>query len=196
MSSGSVPVRPFTQLLVDWGQGDSAALDEMLPTVYGELRRLAAYHLKKERRNHTLQPTALVHEAYMQLVNQRQVDWKNRAQFLSIASEIMRRLLVDHARRRISAKRGGQAQKVSLSYVDQSQQTRELDVMSLDDALNKLSGRDLRKSRVVELKFFGGMTTDEIAEVLQISGATVEREWTLARAWLFRELSGGHSSLS
>ncbi len=182
--------RPFTQLLVEWGQGDQAALEEMLPLVYKELRKLAGYHLKRERKNHTLQATALVHEAYMRLVNQRQVDWRNRAQFLGLASEIMRRLLVSHSRKRAASKRGGQAERVSLSIVPQSFKENELDVMMLDDALNKLALHDLRKSRVVELKFFGGLTTDEIAEVLKISGATVEREWTFARAWLYRELSG------
>ena len=189
------PSQQFTELLINYGRGDSAALDQILPQVYQELRRLAAYHLKRERKDHTLQATALVHEAYMRLVNQRQVDWKNRAQFLGLASEIMRRLLVSHARKRAAAKRGGQANRVSLSVVDQSLQSDNVDLMVLDDALNRLAERDPRKSRVVELKFFGGLTTDEIAEILQISGATVEREWTLARAWLFRALSGESSSL-
>ncbi len=191
----AVPSQQFTRLLIDYGRGDSSALDQMLPFVYEELRRLAAYHLKRERKSHTLQATALVHEAYMRLVNQRQVDWRNRAQFLGLASEIMRRLLVSHARKRAAAKRGGHADRVSLSVVDQSAGTQNVDLMLLDDALNKLAERDARKSRVVELKFFGGLTTDEIAEILQISGATVEREWTLARAWLYRALSGAPSQL-
>lgn len=190
------PPQDFTQLLIGWSKGDRSALDAMLPQVYKELRRLAGHHLSRERKNHTLQATALVHEAYMRLVNQREVDWKNRAQFLSLASEIMRRILVNHARDRSASKRGGHAERVSLSVVDRYFEGKDLDVIILDDALSKLSQRDLRKSRVVELKFFGGLTTGEIAEVLQVSAATVEREWTLARAWLFRALSGGKSSLS
>jgi RNA polymerase sigma factor (TIGR02999 family) len=186
---------PFTRLLVKWGNGDESVLDEMLPLIYDELRRLAAYHLKRERKSHTLQATALVHEAYMRLVNQRDVDWRNRAQFLGLASEMMRRILVSHARKRAAVKRGGQEQRVSLSIADLSPKRQNVDLMVLDDALNKLASRDLRKSRVVELKFFGGLTTDEIAELLQISGATVEREWTLARAWLFRVMSGTSPSL-
>ena len=185
----------FTQLLIGYGSGDRSALDQILPLVYEELRRLAVYHLGRERKDHTLQATALVHEAYMRLVNQRRVDWKNRAQFLGLASEIMRRILVNHARDRAASKRGGHAQRVSLSMVDQSSKEPDVDVIVLDDALTKLMDRDARKSRVVELKFFGGLTNDEIAEVLQVSVATVEREWTLARAWLYRALSGGSSSL-
>ena len=185
----------FTQLLIGYSSGDRSVLDQILPLVYEELRRLALYHLGRERKDHTLQATALVHEAYLRLVNQRQVDWKNRAQFLGLASEIMRRILVNHARGRVASKRGGHAQRVSLSVVDQSSKDHEVDIIVLDDALSKLMDRDERKSKVVELKFFGGLTNDEIAEVLQISVATVEREWTLARAWLFRALSGGSSSL-
>ena len=185
----------FTKLLIGYGSGDRSILDQILPLVYEELRRLAVYHLSRERKDHTLQATALVHEAYMRLVNQRQVDWKNRAQFLGLASEIMRRILVNHARDRAASKRGGKAQRVSLSVVDQSSKEPDVDVILLDDALTKLMDRDARKSRVVELKFFGGLTNDEIAEVLQVSVATVEREWMLARAWLYRALSGGSSSL-
>jgi RNA polymerase sigma factor (TIGR02999 family) len=185
----------FTQLLIGYANGDRSVLDQLLPLVYEELRRLAVYHLSRERKDHTLQATALVHEAYMRLVNQRQVDWKNRAQFLALASEIMRRILVNHARDRAASKRGGHGQRVSLSVVDRSSKEPDVDVIILDDALTKLMERDPRKSRVVELKFFGGLTNDEIAEVLEISVATVEREWTLARAWLYRALSGGSSSL-
>ncbi|MCI0442032.1 sigma-70 family RNA polymerase sigma factor [bacterium] len=191
------PIGPdqFSRLFIDWSNGNESALDEMLPLIYEELRRLAAYHLKRERNSHTLQATALVHEAYMRLINQRQVDWRNRAQFLGLASEMMRRILVSHARKRAAAKRGGHEQRVSLSIADLSSKRQDVDVLMLDDALNKLASRDFRKSRVVELKFFGGLKTDEIAELLQISGATVEREWTLARAWLFRTLSGSQPSL-
>jgi RNA polymerase sigma factor (TIGR02999 family) len=193
--SEHVAAPTFTRLLVEWGRGNESVLDEILPLIYDELRRLAAYHLKRERKSHTLQATALVHEAYMRLVNQRDVDWRNRAQFLGLASEMMRRILVSHARKRAAVKRGGHEQRVSLSIVDLSPKHENVDLMMLDDALNKLASRDLRKSRVVELKFFGGLTTDEIAELLQISGATVEREWTVARAWLFRAMSGISPSL-
>jgi len=186
--------RQFTRLLVELGNGNESVLDEMLPLIYDELRRLAAYHLKGERKSHTLQATALVHEAYIRLVNQREVDWKNRTQFLGLASEIMRRILVSHARNRGAVKRGGKEQRVSLSIVDLSAKQQDVDLIMLDDALNKLASNDPRKSRVVELKFFGGMTNDEVAELLQVSGATVEREWTFARAWLFKALSGTHST--
>jgi RNA polymerase sigma factor (TIGR02999 family) len=186
--------RPLTRLLVQWGNGNDSVLDEMLPVIYDELRRLAAYHLKRERKSHTLQATALVHEAYLRLVNQREVDWKNRAQFLGLASEIMRRILVSHARKRGAVKRGGKEQRVSLNIVDLSAKQQDVDLIMLDDALNKLASNDPRKSRVVELKFFGGLTNDEVAELLQVSGATVEREWTFARAWLFKALSGTQST--
>jgi RNA polymerase sigma factor (TIGR02999 family) len=186
--------RQFTRLLVELGNGNESVLDEMLPLIYDELRRLAAYHLKRERKSHTLQATALVHEAYMRLVNQRPVDWRNRAQFLGLASEIMRRILVSHARKHAAVKRGGQEQRVSLSIADLSSKQQDVDLIMLDDALNKLASNDPRKSRVVELKFFGGMTNDEVAELLQVSDATVEREWTFARAWLFKTLSGTQST--
>jgi RNA polymerase sigma-70 factor, ECF subfamily len=185
----------ITSLLIDWSKGDREALDHLLPLIYSELRRLASYHLQSERKNHTLQPTALVHEAYLRMVNQRDVNWKNRAHFFALASEMMRRILVNHARDRAAAKRGGHAQRVSLSVADEGEKQDNIDVVALDHALTKLADQDQRKSRVVELKFFGGLTTKEIAEVLDISHATVEREWTIARAWLFREISGGKSAL-
>jgi RNA polymerase sigma factor (TIGR02999 family) len=180
---------PLTHLLVEWSEGNESVLNEMLPVMYKELRRLAAYHLKRERVGHTLQATALVHEAYLRLVNQREVDWKNRAHFFALASNIMRRILVSHARKRAAVKRGGEDQRVSFSVAELSFQKKEVDLITLDDALNRLAKRDSRKSRVVELKFFAGLKTDEIAELLQISGATVEREWNFAKAWLFRALS-------
>ena len=195
MGGTSSQEQNFTQLLIDWSHGNKSALDEMLPLVYEELRRMAAFHLSSERKNHTLQATALVHEAYMRMVNQRQVDWKNRAQFFGLASEMMRRIVVNHARKRAAGKRGGNAQKVSLSIADQFFNQNHIDVIVLDDALTKLAARDPSKSRVVELKFFGGLTNKEIAEILQVSDATVEREWALARAWLKRALSGGKSLL-
>jgi RNA polymerase sigma-70 factor (ECF subfamily) len=179
-----------TKLLIDWGKGDRNALDEMLPLVYDELRRLAAHYLRQERPGHTLQTTALVHEAYMRLVDQKHVDWKNRAQFLGLAAEMMRRILVNHARDRAAAKRGGKAQRVSLSIAADLSIQPDVDLLALDEALTELSKLDPRKSRIVELKFFGGMTTEEIEEVLQISSSTVEREWGLARAWLYRAVIG------
>jgi len=179
----------ITQLLIGWTQGNRAALDEMLPLVYEELKRVAAAHLRRERRGHTLQTTGLVHEAYSHLIDQRQVDWRNRAQFLGVAAEVMRRILLHHARKKLAAKRGGGAQKVSLSFAEESFQQPVVDLIALDHALVELSEFDARKSKIVELKFFGGMTTAEISEVLQLSSATVEREWSLARAWLHRALS-------
>lgn len=179
----------ITKLLIDFGKGDRAALDEMLPLVYTELKRLASYYLSQERSGHTLQTTALVHEAYMRLVNQQNVNWKNRAQFLGVAAEMMRRILVNHARDRAAAKRGGGAKKVSLSLADVGGET-DIDLIALDQALTEFAGLDQRKSRIVELKFFGGLTIEEIGEVLGISHGTVERELMLARAWLYRALSG------
>lgn len=179
-----------TRLLIKFGKGDRSSLDEMLPLVYGELRRLAAFYLTKERRGHTLQPTALVHEAYLRLVNQERVDWKNRAQFFGLAAEMMRRILLNHARDRAAGKRGGKAERVSLSEVDRSPQMKDMDLIALDNALNQLEAMDPRKSKIVEMKFFSGLTTEEIAEILQISAATVKREWALSRAWLFRWVKG------
>lgn len=191
MSEGSGSESPagVTQLLVGWGKGDRGALDEMLPLVYGELRRLAAYYLNKERSDHTLQPTAVVHEAYLRLVDQKRVDWKNRAQFLGLAAEMMRRILVNHARDRAASKRGGHAQRVSLSLADNLFEQPDIDMLALDDALVELAQLDPRKSRIVELKFFGGLTTQEIAEVEDVSTRTVERSWALARAWLYRAIT-------
>ena len=181
----------FTRLLLDWSDGDEGARNEMLPLVYDELRRLAALYLLRERRDHTLQPTALVHEAYLRLIDQRQVNWKNRAQFVGLAAVMMRRILVNHARDRAAEKRGGDMQKVPLSDVDEPGTPQDVDVIVLHDALDQLSAIDSRKSRIVELKFFGGLTTNEIAEVLQLSPATIERDWSFARAWLYDAISGG-----
>jgi RNA polymerase sigma factor (TIGR02999 family) len=162
----------------------------MLPLVYEDLRRLAAFYMSRERPGHTLQPTALVNEAYLRLVEQRKVDWKNRAQFLGLAAEMMRRILVNYARERVAAKRGGEGRKVSLSFAVDSVTQEEFDVLPLNEALEKLTIIDSRKSRIVDLKFFGGLTTEEIAEVLQISHATIEREWSFARAWLYNHVKG------
>ena len=181
---------PATQLLLAWNAGDRQALDQMLALVYEELHRLASNYLSRERPDHTLQPTALVHEAYLRLINQRDVDWRNRAQFLGLASGMMRRILVNHARDRAAAKRPGARDRVSLSLVDLSSGAPDVDLIALEEALDKLAALDARKARVVELKFFGGLSAREIAEVLQISDATVEREWSFARAWLYRAMEG------
>ncbi|MEP6689438.1 MAG: sigma-70 family RNA polymerase sigma factor, partial [Gemmatimonadales bacterium] len=174
-----------TQWLLDWGRSDKQGLDQMLPVVYQELHRLASHYLGRESPGHTLQPTALVHEAYIRLVDQRRVDWRNRAQFLGVAAGMMRRILLNHARDRAAGKRGANAQQVSLSLVESPSGRPDIELIALEDALERLAALDQRKSKVVELKFFGGMTIEEIAEVLQISGATVEREWAFARAWLY-----------
>jgi RNA polymerase sigma factor (TIGR02999 family) len=157
----------------------------MLPLVYNELRRLAASYLVREPRGHTLQPTELVHEAYLRLIDQRQVDWRNRAQFVGLAAVMMRRILVNHARDRAAEKRGGHVQKVPLSDADAGGDDFDVDIIALHDALVQLEAFDARKSRIVELKFFGGLTTNEIAEVLRVSPATIERDWSFARAWLY-----------
>ena len=179
-----------TQLLVGWGKGDKAALDQLLPLVYEELRRQAARYLRRERAGHTLQTTALIHEAYLRLVDQRNVQWQNRAQFFGIAAQLMRRILVDHARTKKRAKRGGSDIRVSLGDALGSSKVQDLDVVALDEALDRLAEFDEQQSRIVELRFFSGLTVEETAEVLAISPATVKRDWSVARAWLHREISG------
>lgn len=180
--------REVTQLLIDWSNGDREALDQMMPLVYSELRRMAASYLSRERRDHTLQPTALVNESYLRLIDQKRVNWQNRAHFFGIAAQMMRRILINHANERVAAKRGGGAIKVSLSEAESEMEITDASLLALDEALKRLSELDSRKSRLIELKFFGGLTTEEIAEVMQLSHATIEREWTLARAWLHREM--------
>lgn len=180
-----------TQLLRAWRAGDRRALDQMLPLVYDELHRLAAGYLSRERADHTLQPTALVHEAYLRLISQRDVDWRNRAQFLGVAAGMMRRILVNHARDRVAAKRGGPKEQVSLSLVGAVSGVPDVDLIALEEALDRLTVLDPRKARVVELRFFGGLTTEEIAEVLDTSRPTVERDWSFARAWLYDAIQGG-----
>jgi RNA polymerase sigma-70 factor (ECF subfamily) len=179
-----------TQLLIAWGAGDRQALDQMLPLVYDELHRLAVNYLSREGEGHTLQPTALVHEAYLRLINQRQVDWRNRAQLLGVAAGMMRRILVNHARDRAAGKRGGNRRQVSLSLVEAPSGGAEVELIALEDALARLSSLDARKAKVVELRFFGGLSMEEIAEVLEISRATVEREWSFARACLYDAIEG------
>jgi RNA polymerase sigma factor (TIGR02999 family) len=187
LNETSEPAR-VTDLLVEWGHGNEAAHAEMLPLVYAELRRLAAGYMSFERGDHTLQPTALVHEAYLRLVDQRRVDWRNRAQFVGVAAMIMRRILVNHARDHAAAKRGGGVERVSLTVAEDTFDRSELDLVSLHEALERLTALEPRASRIVELKFFGGLTTQEIGEVLQLSPATVERDWSFARAWLYDAL--------
>ena len=182
--------RAATDLLLAWGAGDANARERMLPLVYDELRRLAAGYLRRERPGHTLQPTALVHEAYMRLVDQRQVDWSNRAQFVGLAAVMMRRILVNHARDRVAGKRGGGAEHVPLTLAGDRLGAPELNVLDLHEALERLAALDSRKSQIVELKFFGGLTMDEVAQTIGVSVATVEREWKFSRAWLHREMAG------
>ena len=178
----------ITQLLLKWSGGDSSAREELMPLVYDELRRLAAKYLRRERVNHTLQPTALVNEAYLRLIDQQKVRWQNRAQFFGLAARLMRNILVDHARSHQAAKRGGQHYSVSLSRADRVSEKPEIDLVALHETLERLAANDQQKGRIVELRFFGGLTIEETAEVLEISHATVERDWKLARAWLRREL--------
>lgn len=178
-----------TRLLVDWGNGDKAALDKLIPLVYDELRRLARYYMRRERDGQTLQTTALVNEAYMRLVDQRAVRWQNRAHFFAIAARLMRRILVDRARKRGNSKRGGHVARVSLDHALSVSQARSADLVALDDALTALEAIDQRKGKVVELRFFGGLNIEETAEAMAISPATVHREWSMAKAWLYRELS-------
>jgi RNA polymerase sigma factor (TIGR02999 family) len=179
-----------TQLLIDWGKGDQAALDKLMPLVYSELRRLASNYLRRERGEHTLQPTALVNEAYLKLVNQRNAKWQNRAHFFGISAQLMRRILVDHARQHRAVKRGGsEQQRISITSAEKVVEQPEVDILALHEALEELARMDEQQSRIVELKFFGGLTTEEIAEVFGIGHATVERDWKLARAWLRRQLS-------
>jgi RNA polymerase sigma-70 factor (ECF subfamily) len=179
-----------TALLLASSAGDTQARERMLPIIYGELRNLAAQYLRRERPGHTLEPTALVHEAYCRLIDQRRVDWSNRAQFVGLAAVMMRRILVNHARDRIAAKRGGSAERVPLTIVAEQIGAPEVDLLGLHDALDQLAELDSRKCQIVELKFFGGLTMDEIAATVGVSRATVEREWTFARAWLYRAVSG------
>ena len=175
------------------GRIDEHARDQMLPLVYEELRRLARAYLVRERSGHTLQPTALVHEAYLKLIGQRQVDWTNRAQVIGVAAVMMRRILVNHARNRAADKRGGEAERVSLSLAGTFDEAPSVELMALHNALDALATIDKRKSRVVELKFFGGLTIAEIAELMKLSPATIEREWAFSRAWLYDALAGGKS---
>lgn len=178
-----------TQLLLAWNDGDESALARMVPLVEAELRRLAQGYLRRERFDHTLQATALVNEAYLRLIDWKNVHWQNRAHFFGVAAQMMRRILVDHARQRQALARGGDALRVSMSEAENAAAEQSADVIALNDALDQLAAFDARKSRIVELRFFGGLTEEETAEVLKIPLRTLQREWSLARAWLFRALS-------
>jgi RNA polymerase sigma factor (TIGR02999 family) len=188
--SDSAP-QDVTKLLAAWSQGDQAALEALIPLVYDELRELARHYLVREKPGHTLSSTGLVHEAYLRLVTQKEVTWQNRAHFFGVASQMMRRILVDHARRHAYAKRGGGALTLALDEGIAVPQQREIGLVALDDALNGLAKLDERQSRMVELRFFGGLSIEETSVVLGVSAPTVKREWASARAWLYREISRG-----
>jgi len=178
----------ITERLIAWGAGDRTALDQLVPVVYRELRRMADHYLRLENPGHTLQPTALVHEAWLRLIDQTRVNWQNRAQFFGVAAQMMRRILVDHAKTKHREKRGGDAVKLSLDDVINLSQERAADLLALDDALDALGAMDERKSRVVELRYFGGFSVEETAQILEVSPDTVMRDWKLAKAWLYQQI--------
>lgn len=180
----------ITQLLAEWSEGNQSALDELYPLVYNELHRLARRYMSRERKGHTLQTTALINEAYVRLVDQKNVHWANRSHFFAISAQIMRRILIDHARRHAYAKRGGGAQQVSLEEVAMVARDLGSDLVRLDEALKILAKMDPRRCHVVELRYFGGLSNEEIADVLKVSENTVTRDWNLARAWLYQQLTG------
>jgi RNA polymerase sigma factor (TIGR02999 family) len=184
----TTPSRHVTDLLIEWGKGDQEALNQLMPLVYDELHRLASRYLRHERAGHTLQTTALVHEAYLKLVDQSHANWQNRVQFFAAAAQMMRRILVDYARNRRAIKRGGDYLRLSLDEAAISSEEKDADLLSLNEALNSLATIDPQQSRVVELRVFGGLTVEETAEALGISPRTVKREWSMAKAWLHRQL--------
>jgi len=179
-----------TQLLSAWRAGDERALEQLMPLVYGELRRLAGRYLNRERAGHTLETHDLIHEAFLRLVDQRQVDWQSRGHFFGIAAQMMRRILVDHARRRGAHRRGGDVRQLVLDEMPDLAVSRDEDLVALDEALTELAAADEPLARIVELRFFGGLDHDEIAALLGVSNPTVRRRWRLAKAWLYRRLSG------
>ena len=183
------PNEAITEILLAWGDGDESALERLMPIVYAELRRLAHRYMNREREGHTLQTTALVNEAFLKLIDSSRVRWQNRAHFFAVSAQLMRRILVDFARSRHYQKRGGAAQRVSLDGALLVSVARSGDLIALDDALTALAAIDKRKSEVVELRFFGGLSVEETAEALKVSPDTVMRDWRLAKAWLLRELS-------
>jgi RNA polymerase sigma factor (TIGR02999 family) len=178
-----------TRLLAQWADGDRKAMEDLLPLVYDELRRLANSYLRRENPGHTLQSTALVHEAYLRLVDQ-DINWQSRAHFFGIAAQMMRRILVDHARAKNAEKRGDGACKVTLEEGLLSTESRDVDILALDQALTRLAEFDKQQSQIVELRFFGGLSIEDTAEILKVSPATVKRDWAMAKAWLFREMQG------
>lgn len=180
----------ITKLLQDWSGGDQTALDKLMPLVYDELHLLAHQYMRREKPGHLLQTSALINEAYLRLVDQPEIHWQNRAHFFGIAARVMRRILVDEARKRNSAKRGGGAIQVSLTDAASAAQEQAANVIALDDALKNLAGIDFRQSEIVELRFFGGLSIEETAEVLKVSPGTVMRDWTFARAWLRNQMKG------
>jgi RNA polymerase sigma-70 factor (ECF subfamily) len=182
---------PVSDLLRAWGKGDTQARDDLLPVVYAELRAQAVRYMRRERRDHTLQPTALVHEAYVRLIGQARVSWQNRAHFFGLAAEMMRRILVDHARKHQAAKRSGAAMRVAWDERVGATPPLDCELLLLDQALAELAARDPRQARVVELRYFGGLSEQEAAEVLTVSRTTVTRDWNVARAWLFRRMTLG-----
>jgi RNA polymerase sigma-70 factor, ECF subfamily len=179
----------ITRLLLAWGEGDEGAFDELMPLVYDELRRLARHYISRQRPGHTLQATALVNEAYLRLVDSSRVRWQNRAHFFAVSAQLMRRILVDFARAHGNLKRGGDLKRISLAGASEVADERGADLIALDDALKTLAAMNQRQSQIVELRYFGGLSEAEIAEVLKVSERTVRRDWNLARAWLYRELS-------
>jgi RNA polymerase sigma factor (TIGR02999 family) len=189
MDRPSPAAHRVTQLLVDWSGGNKGALDELMQLVYDDLRRLARRYMRRESSGHTLQTTGLVNEAYQRLVDQKRVQWQNRAHFFGIAAQLMRRILVDHARARHRVKRGGDALKVSVNEVNIVSRDSSTDLLALDEALTRLAEVDGRKCQIVELRFFGGLSIKETADVLHVSPGTVMRDWTLAKAWLYRAVS-------
>ena len=180
--------REISLILKDWRNGKRESADVLLSLVYDELRRIARQYLRKERSDHTLQPTALVHEAYMKLIDISDVDWQDRAHFFAVASKTMRHILVDYARARLTDKRGGEVRRIALEDAVQLSDETNVDLLALDEAMCVLAGFDEQQSKIVELRFFGGLTIEETAHVLSISPATVKREWTMAKAWLFRRI--------
>jgi RNA polymerase sigma factor (TIGR02999 family) len=178
----------ITQQLIAWSNGDTAALENLIPAVYQELRRMADRCLRGENSEHSLQPTALVHEAYLRLIDQTRVEWHNRAHFFGVAAQMMRRILIDHAKAKHRAKRGGAARKLSLEEIANYTHERASELVALDEALQMLAEMDERKSRIVELRYFGGLTVEETAQVLGVSDKTVMRDWNLAKAWLYQQL--------
>ena len=190
-SQSSTGTHEVTRLLLSWNDGNQNALEKLLPLIYKSLQKIAHRHLSRENAPQTLQTTALVHEAYLKLIDQHSVNWQNRSHFFAIASQAMRRILIDHARRQFAEKRGGEGEKISLDEIDAAGAAVKTDrnLLALDEALNELGKIDRQQSRIVELRYFGGLTVEEIAEVMQTSPRTVAREWAMARAWLYGTLT-------